>query len=397
MMFLFKPVSIFKKWQLTPIVMLWFLLALIAVIAEAAKGELNNYLIFKNVFWHTWQGQDLYAAYPNQYEDLNHYGPLFSMLIAPFALLPDFVGVILWSLLNAWALYFAISQLNISERNKQLIYLITAVELMTAIHNLQFNPMLTAFLILAFVNVEKGKDVHATFFIAAGFLIKLYGIAGLLFFVFSKRKTVFVFSFISWMIVLFCLPMLISSPQFIVDSYHSWYVSLVEKNAKNLDPIASGGMQDISVMGMIRRISHYYSLPNFWVMIPAAIAVALPLLRFKQYASEKFRMFYLCIVLISVVIFSSSAESATYVIAVAGVALWYVIERGNNSLRNNILLILLFVLTIFSATDLCPYYIKVQIIRAFSLKALPCLLAWFLLIYNVSTLDFSENNKPKLS
>ena len=60
----------------------------------------NNYLIFKYVFWHTIQGKSLYALSPAEFEDCNHYGPVFSLIIAPFAVLPDFIGMLLWLLIS---------------------------------------------------------------------------------------------------------------------------------------------------------------------------------------------------------------------------------------------------------------------------------------------------------
>jgi hypothetical protein len=92
-----------QKMQLSAV--LWFSLAVIAVLAELRRGSINNYLIFKNVYWHTLHERNLYAFYPNEYLDLNHYGPLFSLMIFPFAILPDWLGIILWAVLNAWVLF----------------------------------------------------------------------------------------------------------------------------------------------------------------------------------------------------------------------------------------------------------------------------------------------------
>jgi hypothetical protein len=341
------------------------------------------------VFWHTIDQQNLYAAYPNEYLDTNHYGPAFSFFIAPFAILPNWLGCLLWCLLNAWILFYAIRKLEISPEKQIIILSITAIEMMTAIHNLQFNPMLAACIVLAYVLVEQEKDFWATLFIAAGFLIKIYGIGALLFFVFSKHKVRFTVSFIFWMFIFFGLPMLYSSPSFILNSYRDWYESLVEKNRKNMGGIATGGShQDISVMGMVRRISGDPSIPNIYFVSIAAVLIAVPLLRFKQYITTRFKLSYLGIVLISVVIFSSSAESSTYVIAVPGVVIWYLLHYQHQEKWSMIILMLLFTLTILSPTDLTPVYIKDHFIKAYSLKALPCFIVWAWLIFDVATKDF---------
>lgn len=65
---------------------LWLLLPVVAGLAKLTRC--NNFLIYKYTFWHAWQGVSLYAPSP-EYGDTNHYGPLFSLLAAPFAVVPQ--------------------------------------------------------------------------------------------------------------------------------------------------------------------------------------------------------------------------------------------------------------------------------------------------------------------
>ncbi len=391
MKFLFKNISI-GKWTIPLPVFLWFALAMIAAIAEISRGHaaINNYDIFAGVFEHTLQQKNLYIPYPGEYIDSNHYGPLFSVLIAPFALLPDYLGSFLWCVANAWVLFYAVRQLQLTDRQQNTILLIGVLEMMTSIHNVQFNPMLTGWIMLSYVLIEKEKDTWATLFIVAGLLVKIYGIAGIAFFWFSKHKLKFILSFIFWLVVLFCLPMIISSPAFIIQSYKDWYHSLVEKNAQNIDAADTNFMQDISVMGMIRRIFNYDHLRNYFITVPAAILYALPFLRLSQYKQAAFRISYLCLAMIGVVIFSSSAESSTFVIAVTGVGIWYVIQEGSKKWHTNTLLVLVILLTSLSPTDLFPPYIREHLILPYSLKALPCFMVWCVLIYQLLLKDFTK-------
>jgi hypothetical protein len=373
-------------------VLAWFALAAIGAISEIARGPsaINNYQIFTGVFNHTLQQQPLYAPYPGEYIDTNHYGPLFSILIAPFALLPRALGCFAWCMLNAWVLFYAIRQLPFTRQQQLVVLLIGLIEMMTAIHNVQFNPMLTGWLLLCFLLVDKEKDGWATLFIAAGFLVKLYGIVGIAFFWFSKHKLKFAISFLVWLVILFCLPMLLSSPAFIIQGYQDWFHSLVEKNAQNIDTGAENLMQDISVMGMIRRMGSISSLPNYYILGPAALFYLLPLLRFKQYQSRVFRLLYLCFLLIGAVIFSSSAESSTYVIAVTAVGIWFIISDRSHKKANNLLLGFVILLTSLSATDLFPPYVREHIIRPYSLKALPCFVLWCVIAYRLTVRKFEN-------
>lgn len=393
MKFLFADIRI-ARWRLPFPALLWFLLAAFAAIAEIGRGpgDINNFLIFRNVFWHTLHQQNLYNLYPQEYFDSNHYGPVFSILIAPFALLPIAAGCFLWCMFNAWVLWYAILRLPLTTQQRNGILLISAIEMMTAIHNVQFNPMLTGWMILAYVLTEKKQLAWATFFIAAGFFVKLYGIAGLAFFWFTDQKLKFSGWFLFWLVILFCLPMLFSSPAFVVQSYQDWYDSLVVKHASNIDISVASGMQDISAPGMIRRLFQLNSLPGWAVLAPAALLVILPLLRISQYPYTYFKLSYLAMLLISVVIFSSSAESPTYVIAVVGIAIWFMIQKDYGSPLNIFLLLLTFVLTILSPTDLVPRFLKDDFIIRYSLKALPGFLVWCILVVQLLKKDFNPQS-----
>lgn len=379
MQLLLKDIKI-GKWSIPLPAFLWFALAIIAASLEISRGlgDINNFLIYKHVFWHTLHQQNLYLPYPQEHADMNHYGPLFSILIAPFALMPTLLGCFIWCLVNAWVLFYAISHLPISDRNKNIILLIGMIEMMTATHSVQFNTMLTGWILLSFVFTERKQEVWATLFIVAGFYVKIYGIVGVAFFFFSDNKLRFFLSFIGWCILFFCLPMILSSPSFIIQSYQDWAHSLVEKNATNII-IETVGMQDISLMGMIRRIFQIGNLPNYWFTAPAALLYFLPLLRKDQFTHLNFRLSYLALALIGVVIFSSSAESPTYIIAVIGLAIWYVIQPQPRSFFPILLLIIAFLLTILSPTDLVPKNIR-ELIVHYSLKALPCCIVWLVIV-----------------
>jgi hypothetical protein len=242
-------------------------------------------------------------------------------------------------------------------------------------------------ILLSFTAIEKEKIWLGTFFIVVGTLIKIYSVVGLLFFLFTPHKKKFIYTGIVWAVVLVCLPMLISSPQFIIDSYIDWYEVLIEKNGQNIESSMFAGMQDISVMGMIRRIFGVYDMPNIYVTMPAGILMLLPLLRFSLWGNPLYRLIYLALLLIGLVIFSSSAESPTFVIAVIGYLIWHVQQPYKDTFPYKVLLVLMLLLTIFSPTDLFPKFIREHYILRYSLKALPCFVAWLAVVY---TLLFSQ-------
>jgi beta-lactamase regulating signal transducer with metallopeptidase domain len=73
------------------IISIWLIITLISVVKQLKIGNYNNYKIFKNVYFHTIEKLPLYKEYPLEYFDHNHYGPIFSLLIAPCAVLPDYL------------------------------------------------------------------------------------------------------------------------------------------------------------------------------------------------------------------------------------------------------------------------------------------------------------------
>lgn len=364
---------------------LFIFLAIAAACKEYLNGSYNNYLIFKYVFKHTLAELNLYDQYPAEYIDSNHYGPFFSLIIAPFALLPDFAGMLLWNIANAVVLCIGIYSLPISDRNRALIGLICSHEALTALLSFQFNVALTGMILLTFSWLVKRQEFKSALMIVIGTLVKLYGIVGLAFFFFCERKSRFIVSGILLFLILFISPAIFSSVEFTLGSYADWYHSLVYKNTQNT---ILGSMQDISLMGMVRRISGNAALPNSIFLAGGMLLLALPFVRVSQYKYLAFRLMLLASVLIFTVIFSSGSESPTYIIAMVGVAIWFILQPPQKKGWVLFLFVFAMLLTSFSPSDLFPRYIRKTYVIPYSLKALPCVLVWLVIIYQMTTVDF---------
>ena len=366
------------------LIAIYLILAIIAGYKQYHHHAYNNYLIFKYVYWHTADLQNLYLNYP-EYADSNHYGPVFSALIAPFALLPDGVGTILWNIANVAVLLWGIYSLPLSLKKRSVIAWICAHETLTALFSFQFNIALTGIILLSFSYLVKKKEIQSAFFIALGTLVKLYGIVGLAFFFFTKNKLKFILAGLVAFILLFALPMLISSPAFVIQSYSDWYHSLAHKNDLNASLTS---FQDISLMGMARRITGDVTIPNMPFLLGGVILFGLPYLRTAQFKHTGFRLMLLASTLIFTVIFSSGSESPTYVIAFAGVAIWFTIQQEQKGWIIA-LFVFAFILTSLSPTDIFPRAVK-EFIRLYSLKALPCVVIWFTIVYQMLKEDFES-------
>lgn len=371
-----------RRWILLP----WILLPVVVTLLKYWLGPpaYNNYVIYRQVFRHVLECRDLYAFYPAEYLYQNHYGPTFSLVIGPFAILPDMLGMVLWGLANALLLGYAILRLPMKEKARFTVMAIVLVEMTGAIQNQQFNPMLTAWILLAFVWICEGRLVPAALLISGGALVKLYGIMAILFTPFDGRYRRMALAMTAAMVLLVCLPMLFSGPEFILTSYHDWYLRLLGKNSENIRSNLGDGMQDLSAMGMIRRMGGWTGMSNAWVIVPGACLMLAPLLRRDMYPDMRFRLAYLAQILIGIVIFSTSAESPTYVIAVTGFAIWYA-GLTAPSRWQVAMLVLLVLLTILPPTDIFPRSLKKEWVNRYALKALPCVLAWLAITWGLLT------------
>jgi len=365
---------------------IWLLLALLSAWKQYATDKYNNYLIFKHVYYHSIEQLSLYKEYPELYFDHNHYGPLFGVLIAPFALLPDVVGMSLWNLFNVALLLWAVYLLPIETKKKSLILWISAHEFLTTALSFQFNPSIAAIIILVYVFIDNKKDFWAAMLIVAGTYIKLYGIVGLAFFFFSKDKLKFIRSLVFWAGLFFVLPMLLSSPTYVVNTYIEWYERLLVKNNEN---VYLSNMQDISLMGMVRKIFHIPHLSNLPFIIVGLLFFGLPYLRINRYKDFKFRLLLLSSVLIFTVIFSTGSESPTYIIAFMGIAIWFAIQEKVTYLTG-FLLVFAILLTSLSPSDIFPRFVREDFIKPYALKALPCVLIWCRIVYEMLRLKAPE-------
>ena len=366
---------------------LWTLLAVVAGLTKMAPHRHNNFLIFRGVFWHTIQKLSLYDFYPTEYNDHNHYGPIFSLVIAPFAVVPDAIGLLLWLVVLALGMYYAVRRLPLEEGRQIFLYWFCAHELLTALQMQQFNIAIAAIIIGSFAAIEKGREVTAAFLIVLGTFVKLYGVVGLAFFFFVKRKPRFILALIGWSVVCFVAPMLISSPEYVVGQYVEWYERLAAKNGENTFSL----MQNISLLGMIRKISGSASYSDLLVILPGLALFGLPYLRFGQYRHLAFRYAILSSVLLFVVLFSTGSESSTYIIPFAGLALWYATSPWKRSGWDVALLVFAFVLSSLSPSDLFPRSLREAYVLPYALKALPPTLIWLRLSYELLTRDYAPS------
>ena len=100
-----------------------------------------------------------------------------------------------------------------------------------------------------------------------------------------------------------------------------------------------------------------------------------------MYKDYSFRLVMLSSVLVWMVIFNHMAESPTFIVAMAGVVIWFYAQKPN--ITNLVLLILCIVFTCLSPTDIFPPYVRKEIFQPYVIKAVPCILIWVKMIYDL--------------
>ena len=345
----------------------------------------NNYLIFKYTTIHAIDGENMYGEHPGEYLDKNHYGPFFALLFAPFALLPNWLGHLLWVGSLTGSLYYVIRQLPLEEWQKNGIMLICFNDLLTASFNVQFNIAIAAMIVYTFVLIWQRKEWWASLPILVGTFVKLYGIVGFGFFFFVKNKWKFIAGAAIWTIVLFVIPMVLSSPQYVIDMYFQWYKYLVIKNTEN---VSLTSWQDISIIGFVRRLFQDPTIPSTPFLLTMVVLYGLTFLRISQYKNPAYQFLLLASTLIFPVLFSSASESSTYIIVFVGIAIWFVIQPQHDW-KVWSLLIFAFVFGSLNTVDIYPQVMRTWL-RVHSIKALPCTLIWLRILYEMMCSDLKN-------
>lgn len=376
------------KIRFNHVVFLYLIIAIIASIQcyfgsidfsdhlERGYHNYNNYILFKNSFFHLIQGKDLYIPYLNEQWDLYKYSPTFSLIFGLLAYLPDFIGLLFWNLLNTIPLLIGFSQLRrISVNNKVYALLFCSIELLGSLQNSQSNGLMAALLILTFTSLENRRYFLATFLVVFSVFLKIYGGIGLVLFLFYPSKTRLLLYTIFWFLLLGILPLVAIDLNQLLYLYKSWDMLLKADQ---------GNSTGISVMGILQSWFKFNISKNIITSV-GIILFFLPLLQIRKYKIYDFRLLVLCFTLIWVIIFNHKAESSTYIISISGIAIWFFSQTKTRI--NIILLILAFIFTTLSSGDLFPHFIKEEFINPYDIKGLFSIVIFGKIFYELFNRD----------
>lgn len=321
---------------------LYIATAVLVALERALSHHMHwTYPVFRESYGHVLARRDLYAHYPAQGYDLFKYSPTFALLFAPFALLPFTPGLVAWDVLNAAALWSALHRL-LEPRAAALAALLLYPELVVTLQASQSNALVAALIILAFAALERDRPLGAAVAIGTSAAIKIFPLAALSFALPRNRRGQMALAMLGVGVLLAALPLLVTPPSALLAQYRSW---LVIERADALDHGAS-------VMGLASRLAHG-RWPNWPIQLAGTAVLLLPLLlRRDRWTDAAFRVRYLCSLLVYVVIFNHQAERPSFVIAAAGIVVWWVCSPRE------------------------AWRTALLVLSLLGLKAAPCVVAW---------------------
>lgn len=330
----------------------------------------NNYVIFRQAFNHLLDHKDMYVLYPGEHHDLYKYSPGFAAAFGILAWLPDGPGVIIWNLLNFLVFFLALTRFTVPWTVRIPLLLVFAFpELLTSLQNLQSNGLMTGLLLFAFIDFEKMKPGRAAIWLALAAFIKIYaGLAALLFLIYPGRIKFLITALIAGGI-LFCLPLALVLPGEMWNQYQSWWSILSQ------DHEASFG---ISLLHLIHLVQPGFQSKTL-VQVLGLILIAPVLFPLRKFSDILCRVNLFALLLLTMVIYNHKSESATFILAVTGIGIWY-FSKSKPTRLEMVSLVLAFIFTVLSASDLFPSGVRKNWFVPYGVKLWPCIVVYLLVL-----------------
>jgi hypothetical protein len=346
------------------IALLWIGAIVAATLQQGLAHRNNNFLIFRAASKHLLAASDLYAAYPAEHLDFYKYSPTFALLFVPFAYLPFSLAMLAWNALNAGALFVAIGMV-LPRRLATVARAIVFLDMLGSLQNVQSNALVTALIIFTFAAYERRHTAFGSLASVTGAFIKLFPLAGVSFALFHPRKTRVAVAVVLGMVGFALLPLLVTPPATLAAQCATWR-AIEAKDALN---------RGFSVMQMTQLLFHA-DWPNWPQQLLGVIVLLAPIVaQPSRWREWEFRRLYLCSVLVFCLIFNHQAESPTFVVAVAGVAIWFV-SLARRTRWHWALFAFFVVCTVLASSDAMPVVLQRELFDRYRFKAVPLIVVW---------------------
>ena len=349
--------------------------------------QYNNYLIFKNSFFHLIHHVDLYQSFPNEQYDLFKYTPTFSLVFGSIAILPDYLGLLIWNLINVLLPLWGIHKIiGLNSKHKSWLSFLLLPELFTTILNSQSNGLILGLLLMAFSAIQQNRTTKAVLLVLITAFIKLFGAFFFaIFLLYPKQIKNALKSGILYGLLLFFLPLLILDFAFLIKLYQS-YLQLLKNDGSQF--------VKLSVIGWLNQWFNYFPSKNL-VLLLGFVLQMIPLLICRVWQNQS-KLIYAMTLLIWMVIFNHMAESATFIIAVGSI---FVAFASFDKIPKYyaVLVTLILFATELGPSDIYPKYMRIWIVETAQLKVFPFIVVWVSLLFQVVLTNRNQRNKLEVS
>lgn len=212
----------------------WSALVLILCIQNILNPErLSGFAPYLRAANRWIEGSAIYSFTPNKGFV---YSPFAAVCYLPFAIVPPYLGSILWRALSVGILLAGASRLlksgtyaHIPERLRGLVYLLIFPLALSNVDAGQANPLLIGMIMISLAAVSTGRWTVAAIAISCAVYWKIYPLAvGLLLILVAPGK--FSLRFLPALVVMALVPFLFQEPAYVMKQYQQWLATRAGDN-----------------------------------------------------------------------------------------------------------------------------------------------------------------------
>lgn len=326
------------------IFLITFSLVFLLTVAMVLKGKYKVFLVYQSGTLDFWHNINPYSNWQHPL-DRYLYGPVFSLFFAVLAFLPSWLGALVWNIGSFILFFTAVFYLpgkHFPKKQKQFIFWFLFPIVITDLFYFQTNVFVTSLFLIAYSLFERNKSGAAILVVLFSGFAKIYGLIQLGTLLFYRKLWRNVLITLACSALLFLIPLIKIHYSELLNYYQTWFAAIDQRH----NPI------DFEVIYRLFHLLGYRSVFEHVVLIQGIFLFAVcicTLVNYRKFADFNFRTQVFAIVISWVILFSTTAEKHTYVIAMTGLVLWYL--TGPKARFDRTLLWLNFVLIILIPID----------------------------------------------
>ena len=299
-------------------------ITLTASIIELAKGRAENMQVFyysSQLFWGNCTALDT-SLIPSPYAPSfsEHFGryflytPVFSVLFSVLTLLPLWMAGLVWNVLNYTLLFFAVKALPLPKDKPMRAMLYLMLLTAASAFCFQYNILMTAMFLGAFILLERGRGAWAVLLIMVSATTKLFGLFELaLLFCYRDTLRNFLWAILFGAILLIS-PALRLGWDGLIPYYGEWLRALTEHNSS----------MAFNSLLYIHPFEAWTMTHMLEMQLGSLLMLALVFfLKYRSWGDFRFRAGALAVVMGWICLLGNATETHTYIIAFAGYILFY--------------------------------------------------------------------------